>query len=135
MRLGLENGIFNMFSRMSGESVIIYRQDCSGGWDRKTGKRVKSNKIEIPSCAIVKTVSSNLIQDSGGERGRSKVILQTPSEIPIYTTDERDSAGADIVYVRGKFWKVMSVSNECFYYEAELELLPDNICKSLGIFD
>ena len=135
MGSGLESGIFNMFSRLSGESVIIYRQDCAAGWDRKTGKAIKSNKIEIPACAIAKPVRSNIIQDSGGERGRSRLILQTPSEHPVYTTDERDAAGADIVYVKGKYWKVMSVIDEGCYYEAELELLPDNICKSLGIFN
>ena len=134
-KVGLESGIFNMFSRMKGEGIIIYRQDCSSGWDRETGKLIQSNKIEIAGCAIVKPITRTIIQDSGGERGTAGLVLQTPPHIPIYTTDERDAAGADIIYIRDSFWKVMKVTNECYYWEAELELLPDNICKNLGILE
>jgi len=133
-RVGLESGIFSMFSRLGGQSVVIYREDCSAGYDRATGKRIRSNKIDIQSCAIIKPASeSSIIQDSGGERGSSTMVIQTPPEVPIYTTDERDAAGADIVFARGKFWKIMKVTDHCYYWEGEMMLLPDNICKDLGI--
>lgn len=130
---GLESGIFSMFSRLKGESITVYREDCAAEWDRETGRRIRSNKINIDSCAIIKTKRTRLIQDSGGERGASITVVQTPPSFPLYTSDERDQAGADIIYARGSYWKVMDVSDECHYWEAELQMLPDTICKSLGI--
>lgn len=122
-----------MFSRMGGESAVIFREDCSAGWDRKTGRRIRSNRIRLDSCVVVKSAKEEIVQGEGGERGTGSVVIQSPQDFPIYTTNERDNASADIIYLRGRYWKVMEVSNECYYWEAKIDMLPENECKLLGI--
>lgn len=135
MGVGVSSGIFNFFSRMDGEGPIyIYREDCEAGWDRETGKRVRSHRNKITTCGIVSTLTDRrVVQDSGADRAKGSLKIKVP--VPIYTTDERDNASADIVLARGKYWKVMEVSEFCSYWEAKLELLPDNECKGLGLKD
>ena len=131
---GLSSGIFNMFSRLGGDSIVVFREDCDAGWDRETGKRIYSNKIELNSCAIVESrYDRSIVQDSGAERAKGRLSIQTSKDFPLYTSDERDNAGADIVYTRGSFWKVMKTKNEGHYWESEVELMPQNECKNLGI--
>lgn len=129
---GKDSGIVNFFLRSGGESITIYREDCDAGWDRETGRYIASRNAVMQTCALVKpNVSRSIIQDDGGERARGTIIIQTTD--PIYTSDERDNASSDVVFLRNSYWKVMEVTDYYGYFETELQLLPDDACKDLGL--
>lgn len=129
-----ESGIVSFFMSSGGDPIVIYREDCDAGWDRETGRYINSRKIKIEACALVRpSKQRQIVQDDGGERARGKMMVQTKE--PLYTSDERDNASADIILAKGSYWKVMSVDAYCSYYEAEIELLPDDVCKDLGLLN
>ena len=129
---GEESGIVSFFLRSGGQPIIIYREDCDAGWDRETGKYITSRNIVIETCALPRPLTERrTIQDDGADRAAGRIRLQTSERL--YTTDERDNASADVVYFRSSFWKVMRTDDLCSYHESELELLPDDVCKNLGL--
>ena len=129
---GDDSGIVNFFLRSGGESISIYREDCDAGWERATGKYVNSRSLVTHTCALVRpSKERRLVQDDGGERATGKMLLQTKEKL--YTSDERDNASSDVVYMRSSYWKVMSSEDYCSYHESEVELLSDDVCKDLGL--
>lgn len=125
---GADSGIVNMFMRVGAEDVIIYREDCESGFDRDTGVYNRSNKIKIEMCALIKpaAASRKMVQGSGGERASGEMVVQT--QRPIYTSDERDGASADIIFMRDKYWRVMQVKDYCSYWEGLVQLMHETEC-------
>lgn len=124
-----DSGLISMFLNLASERVEIFRHDCNSGYDRKTGK-YKRSFVKLISCGIPKPKATSRGRSSDGiETADGQMELITRD--PIYSSDQRDNASADIVFVRSKFWKVESVSDNCGYSTALMNLMPEDECKGI----
>lgn len=128
-----EGGLINMFLGLGGESIVIFRQDCSSSIDRTTGK-YKPVYIKIRSCAVIRSKKYKSTNRDGIEIMGGKLEIKLRDHV--YSSDERDGLSADIIFARNKYWKVEAVEDYCQYRKATLNLMPEDLCKgvkSLGI--
>jgi hypothetical protein len=129
MRIGGKSSdLVSYFRPFFNEKMRIMRESCESGWDRDTGKRKRLPREKIDFCGKFKPRPLEIIQDSGGERARGQATIT--SFVPIYTSDQRDNASADIIMARGKFWKVMDVTDNCSYFKARVELMHSDECDA-----
>lgn len=126
---GSSNDIVGIFKTLSRDNMEIYRESCDARWDRKTGKKKHAARDSIPFCGTFKPRAFEIIQDSGAERARARATIIAYT--PLYTTDQRDNASADIVMARGNYWKVMEVIPYCSYWKARVELMHQDECDRI----
>lgn len=124
---GQNSSVFSFFLGINPSEAIIYRENCGNTFDRMEARSVGKSYNCIPICCLFRPINQRqIVQDSGADRARGEAKIF--SKHPIYTLDQRDGLGADIIFVKGSYWKVMSVNGECGKYEARLELMPEGTC-------
>ena len=129
---GAGSSTLDFFLSIKGSTFTIYRQTCMGSRiDRRTGLPLEDKREKFCGCGIFKPIRDRqIVQDNGADRARGRARLY--SKQILYTTDERDGLDADYIYIKGSYWKVMSTTDHCSYHEAELELLPEDICRGFS---
>ena len=123
-----DSGLMSMFLNFGSEPIVIYRHDCSSGYDRSTGKYERSF-VKIDTCGIPKPQARTGDTSDGVETSSGTMELITRE--PVYNSDQRDNSSADIVFVRGYYWKVEDVIPYCGYNKVIMNLMPEDECKGI----